>query len=277
MTIQEHLSRIQNEFSGRYALFAEHLGTGEIVQFGTMVPMETASTIKLPILVEALRQVEHGQLDLKSLVELDSADLVEGSGVLQTLTLGLQLSLLDVLRLMITVSDNVATNMVLRIIGLSSVNHAMHALGLRDTEIKKRIDFSLPGPIGLSTPYDLALLLKGIYQRTLISPQASEIMYQILTQQQYNTILTRYLPYDLLNHDDDEPPVRVASKSGSLKGVRNDCGIITSPWGDFVLAIMSEGAEDLRFHMDNEAMVLLPHASRAIFDYFVPPPSRLSV
>jgi beta-lactamase class A len=269
VTIQEQLSRIQNEFSGRYALFAEHLGTGEIVQFGTMVPMETASTIKLPILVETLRQVEQGALSLETPVTLEHSDMVEGSGVLQALSPGLTLALRDVLTLMITVSDNVATNMVLRIIGLSSVNYAMQALGLRDTEIKKRIDFTLPGPLGLSTPYDLVLLLKGIHQRTLISSKASEVMYAILRQQQYNTLLTRYLPYDLLNSDTDDAPVRIASKSGSLRGVRNDAGLINTPWGDVALAIMSEGAEDLRFHTDNEAMVVLPHASRAIFDYFI--------
>ncbi len=275
MSIQEDLSRIQNDFSGRYALFAEHCSTGEVIQFGTMVPMETASTIKLPILVETLRQVEHGSLDLTMPVALEHSDLVEGSGVLQSLTPGLDLALIDILTLMITVSDNVATNMVLRLIGLSSVNHAMHALGLRDTEIKKRIDFFLPGPIGLSTPCDLARLLKGIYQRTLISPTASELMDKILSQQQYNTLITRYWPYPLMNSEDGEPEVRLASKSGSLKGVRNDAGLVRSPWGDFVLVIMSEGAEDLRYHPDNEAMVLLPRASRAVFDYFLPQAANL--
>ncbi len=269
MNVQERLSRIQNDFSGRYALFAEHMNTGETVQFGTMAPMETASTIKLPILVETLRQVERGLFSLDSPLSMEASDFVEGSGVLQSLTPGLSLSLKDVLTLMITVSDNVATNMVLRQIGLSSVNHAMHALGLRNTEIKKRIDFSLPGPLGLSTPHDLVLLLKGIHFRTLISAQASETMDQILIQQQYNTLLTRYLPYELLNGEDDqEPAVRIASKSGSLKGVRNDAGLVTTPWGTFAIAIMSEAAEDMRFHPDNEAMVILPHASRAIFDHF---------
>lgn len=276
MTIQEQLSRIQNDFSGRYALYAEHLDTGEVVQFGTMVPMETASTIKLPILVESLRQVDKDVLQLDTMVELESGDLVGGSGILQNLSLGIRLPLRDVLTLMITISDNVATNMVLRLVGLSSVNHTMHMLGLKDTEIKKRIDFSLPGPIGLSTPADLVALLKPIHRRTLVSPTASEVMFDILSRQQYNTVLTRYLPYELLNteDEDDPPPVRVASKSGSLKGVRNDAGLMVTNSGSYAIAIMSEGAEDLRFHTDNEAMTLLPRASRAIFDYFLPTSRR---
>ncbi len=272
--IHGRLRQIQNEFSGRYSLYAEHLGTQEVIQFGTTEPMETASTIKLPILVEALRQVELGQLSLVQPVTLGAADMVGGSGVLQSLSTGIALPLHDVLTLMIAISDNVATNMTLRIIGLSSVNQCMAALGLRDTEIKKRIDFALPGPLGLSTPSDLARLLKGIYHGTLINARASEVMRTILATQQYNTILTRYLPYELLNSDDDQPPVRVASKSGSLSGVRNDAGLITSPWGDYVIVIMSEAAEDLRFHPDNEAMVILPKVSREIFDYFIPEAQR---
>ncbi len=272
--IQTRLRQIQNEFSGRYIVYAEHLGTGEVIQFGPMVPMETASTIKLPILVESLRQVELGQLSLVQPVTLTAADMVGGSGVLQSLSVGIVLPLRDVLTLMIAVSDNVATNMVLRLIGLSAVNQCMASLGLGDTEIKKRIDFALPGPLGLSIPGDLAALLKGIYHGTLVSAHASQVMRDILATQQYNTLLTRDLPYALLNCDDDNPPVRVASKSGSLSGVRNDAGLITSPWGDYVIVIMSEGAEDLRFHTDNEAMVILPKVSREIFDYFIPETRR---
>ncbi len=271
LPLQESLNQLAKDFSGHFALYAEHLETGEAISFGAPHPMETASTIKLPILIAAMKKVQDGSLSLDQPVTLLEEDQVSGSGVLQNLTLGIALPLADVLMLMIIVSDNMATNMVLRLVGLQTVNQLMASLGAKDTVIKKAIDFSLPPPIGLSTPQDLVHLLKGIYRRELVSKEASEWMWDVLTRQQYNTILTRRLPYALLDSDDDQPPlVVIGSKSGSVEGVRNDAGIVQTPWGDYAIAIMSEGCQDLRFHIDNEAHRLLPLAARAILEHFAP-------
>lgn len=262
---------IAEQFSGQFVVYAEHLKTGEVVEYGTAHPMETASVIKLPIMIAAMQQVEDGVLDLDQAVTLEPSDLVSGSGILQNLSLGLRLSLRDVMMLMITISDNTATNMVVRLVGLEPINALMAALGASDTVIKKPIDFTLPPPIGLSTPKDLVTLLKGIYQRTMVSKMASEWMWDVLTRQQYNTLLSRDLPYSLLAEPEDGPaPIVIGSKSGSVEGVRNDAGIFTTPWGDYALAIMSEGCQDLRFHVDNEAQRILPQVSRAILGHFAP-------
>jgi beta-lactamase class A len=270
-SLNDRLQSVAERFSGRFTLYAEHLETGEVIRFGTVHPMETASLIKLPIMVEALRQVEQGRLALSDLLTLEAADQVTGSGILQHMSPGDRLPLADVLLMMITISDNSATNLVLRTVGLSSVNTTMASLGLAHTRVLKRIDWALPGPIGYSVPEELAWLLKEIHRRRLISSRASDTMWHILERQQYNTLLTRHLPYDLLVSEDDAtpPPVRIGSKSGSVEGVRNDAGLVLTPWGNYVIAIMSEGCQDLRFHVDNEAMVLLPDVSRAVFDHFV--------
>jgi beta-lactamase class A len=270
-SLSDQLDRVSARFSGRYVLYAEHLETGEVIRYGDPHPMETASCIKLPIMVEALRQVDRGHLRLDEPLELEAEDQVTGSGVLQHLSPGDRLPLVDALMLMITISDNTATNMVLRTVGLSQVNTAMAALGLRHTRILKRIDWTLPGPIGYSVPEELAWLFKGIHHGTLISAAASATMWDILKRQQYNTLLTRYLPYELVaSEDDDTPPlVEIGSKSGSVEGVRNDAGLVRTPWGNYVIALMSEDCKDLRFHVDNEAMMVLPEVSRAVFDHFV--------
>ncbi len=262
---------IAHQFSGQFVVYAEHMATGEVIEYGIPHPMETASVIKLPIMITAMKQVEEGTLSLDQLVTMESSDIVAGSGVLQNLSEGLRLSLRDVMMLMITVSDNTATNMVVRLVGLEPINAFMAALGAHDTVIKKPIDFTLPPPIGLSTPKDLVTLLRGIYHRTLVSAKASEWMWDVLTRQQYNTVLARSLPYHLLEEGDDEPAtIVIGSKSGSVEGVRNDAGIFTTPWGDYAVAIMSEGCQDLRFHVDNEAHRILPAVSRAVLEHFAP-------
>lgn len=267
---------IDAEFSGRWVLYAEHLASGEVFRWGETRPMETASSIKLVVLAAALDAVAKGAWSLADLIAVAADDWVEGSGVLQHCTVGTRLSLKDLLTLMIIVSDNVATNTVLRLIGLESVNALAEREGLSQTRIVKRIDFDRPGPIGLSTPGDLARLLTRIHRRQLITAEMSALMWDILIRQQYNTLITRTLPYALLNGDPEPAPVTVGSKSGSLSGVRNDAGLVVTPWGDYVIAIMSEGCRDLRFHPDNEAMVVLPRASRAVFDHFIPERGRQS-
>lgn len=270
--IYKRLQRVSQRFSGNFSLYAEHMSTQRVVQFGPTHQMETASTIKLPILVETLRQVAAGRLSLSEPVTLLGSDIVPGSGVIQHLSPGISLPLQDVLTLMIIVSDNVATNMTLRLVGISAVNASCDRWGMADTVLKKRIDFTVPGAIGLSTPYDMAILLKGLYHGTLLPEPLTQLARDILSRQQYQQLLSRRLPYDLIANDSDDnpPPIIIESKSGTLQGVRNDVGIIRTPWGDYVIAIFSEACHDLRYHIDNEAQQLLPEVSRAIFDHFCP-------
>lgn len=270
MNIHHQLAEVQERFSGTYTLYAEHLGTGEAISFGDVDrPMETASVMKLPILVEALRQCREGNLHLEQLIERQADDEVGGSGLLQHLSAGLRLPLRDVLTLMIIVSDNIATNMALRLIGIDAVNRLCRELELHHTTIYRDIRFDRPDPLAVSTPHDIVTLLKAVYRRTVLDDTWAERALDILGRQQYNTLLTRHMPYDLIDDNEDEPPaVRVLSKSGALTGVRNDAGLVLTPWGDYAIAIMSEGSNDPRFHQDTEALLVLPEASRAVFDYF---------
>ncbi|MCY0878523.1 MAG: class A beta-lactamase-related serine hydrolase [Firmicutes bacterium] len=276
MAIEEELKAIAEDFSGEYALYAEHLRTGEVIQFGDVErPRETASVLKLPVLVAALWQCQQGERTLSDILVYEPSDYVEGSGVLQHLTLGTALPLKDVLTLMIIISDNVATNMVLRTIDRDRVNACMRGLGLRVTQVVRNISFQNEKqgqPLGLSTPKELTQLLKALYRGEILTGAYREVALDILSRQQYQTLLTRYLPYELVSTEEEEPPlVRVLSKSGSLRGIRNDAGLVLTPWGDYAIAVMSERSQDQRFHPDTEAHVVLPRASRAVFQYFCRP------
>lgn len=269
--LTEQLQIIQEQFSGTYAVCAKHWETGETIAFGDIErPYETASVMKLPVLLEGLRQCQAGYRRLDEPVSYTPEDFVKGSGVLQHLTPGLSLSFRDILTLMIIVSDNLATNIALRTVGIDRVNQLCRDVGLQVTEVRRKISFDSPEPLGLSSPADLVQLLFMTYHQQILDVEHTAIALDILGRQQYNTLITRALPYELLDDNDDEPPlVEVMSKSGSLTGVRNDAGIVRTPWGTYALAIMSEGSKDERFHVDTEAQVLLPQVSRAIFDHFI--------
>ncbi|MCL5014108.1 MAG: class A beta-lactamase-related serine hydrolase [Firmicutes bacterium] len=266
----QRIQSVIGRFTGHVGFYAEHMMSHDSLSYDSQIVMETASVIKIPIMAAAFQYLVDRNESWETPLRIEPEDIVEGSGILRHLSPGLSLPILDVITLMIIVSDNTATNMILRLVGLDTVNHfiTQHG-GLAETKLMKRVDFSIPGPLGLSTARDMATLLTRLYQRTLVSAQASQAMWKILTQQQYNTIMTRDLPYDWITEEGESPPaVRIGSKSGSLQGVRNDVGIVTTPWGDYVVAILSEKAKDLRFHVDNEALVILPELSRIIFDYF---------
>lgn len=266
--VSELLAEVFSRFTGQVSFYAEHMMSHDTLEHDPLALMETASVVKVPIMAAAFQYL-HDHNPQEQFLRLETEDIVKGSGILQRLSPGLSLPILDVITLMIIVSDNTATNMILRWLGIDAVNNFITSCGLVETKLMKRIDFSLPGPLGLTTAREMAALLTRIYQRTLVSPEASQSMWEILIQQQYNTIMARNLPYELITDElSDTPMVRIGSKSGSLEGIRNDVGIVTSPWGDYVVVILSEKSKDLRFHIDNEAMTLLPQLSRLIFDYF---------
>ena len=103
-------------------------------------PMPTASLIKLPVMIEAYRQAEAGEVDLDRRIELRKEDMVQGSGILTShFSPGTSLSLRDAIRLMIVYSDNTATNLVVDVIGLPSTTKAMNLLGFTETQLNAKV------------------------------------------------------------------------------------------------------------------------------------------
>ena len=127
----ERLESIQSRFSGRFGLAARNLTTGEEFLLDHDQVFPTASSIKTAILYEVFRQAEEGTFGLDDRVELKSSDIVRGSGVLRDIAPGLQPTVHDLAMLMIIVSDNTATNMLIDLVGgPDPVNASMAAIGL---------------------------------------------------------------------------------------------------------------------------------------------------
>ena len=275
MGLLEGITALSAGFSGTVGVWGRRLPAGETVGLRADESFETASAIKVLILATALRRVREGRDALDAPLVYGPRHHVFGSGVLRELTPGLCLSLRDTLALMIAVSDNVATNMVIdRIGGVDAVNAEAERQGMGQTRLLARLDFGSgvnTQGFGRSTPAELGGLFERLYQGRCIGPAEDRVMVDLLLRQQYNTALTRDLPYALITPPrvpGEQPPLRLASKSGSWQGCRIDCGLFYGPQGDYVLGLWSKDCRDARFHVDNEAMLLLPRISRLVWDHW---------
>ena len=265
------LSDLASGFSGTLGVWARHLGSGDEVSFGADLTFETASCIKVFVLAELFRQAETGRLSLTERLAVAGRHRVAGSGVLKDLGLD-RVPILDLATLMIILSDNTATNVLIERLGRENINRGARRLGCPATTLHKSIEFQTGRPLGTSTPRELGRFFWLLAQDQVVDAAGGAAMLDILARQQYQTGLVRYLPYELMVSRDPARPaaVTVASKSGTLRGVRNDAGLIRTRWGDWVVAIMTRDCSDVRLSVDNEGLLVVSRASRAVFDHFVP-------
>ncbi len=256
---------------GEVAIAVQHLGSGESFGYRADVPMPTASLIKFPVMVEAYRQAEAGEVDLEEFIELRDEDKVPGSGILTPhFSAGARIRLTDAVRLMIAYSDNTATNLVLDKIGIRSTADQMERMGLSHTKLHAKVyrretsvfpDRSREFGLGSSTAEEMVQLLSMLHSKKLITPPASSAMLDHLLQCDDRSKLVRDLP----------PGTRVAHKSGAVAKARCDAGIIFSPAGPIAVCVMTRDNADMSWGADNQAHALCARVGRIVFDHFVAP------
>ena len=250
---------------GIVGVAAKHLETGECISHNADTVFFTASTLKVPLLVELYRQVDAGIINVNQRIDLTDALRVPGSGVLKELSSGLQPTLHDLAMLMIIISDNTATDILYNRVGGDNINNTMRQLGLTHTHIPmpcrellysitgldtenpthtyqlasdrlKKREFVLEGDgfsedkSDVSSPSDMCRLLELIYDGDILSPQSREAVLDILKRQQLSTVIPHALPAGTV----------VAHKTGSYHTVRCDVGIVFSPTGPYTVAIMAK-------------------------------------
>lgn len=259
------------EFSGAFGMFARNLATGESIGINEDAVMPTASVIKVGILGELYRQVGEGLVDLQQRREVTPEDWWGGSGVLKELTPGLMPTINDLARLMIVVSDNVATGMLVRLLGKARINQTMREWGLAQTELIW--DLELGADIrryALSTPRELASLMELIATDAVMTPEACAAMRDHLSRQQYLDQIPRYLPYNPYGaYVGEASEVSVANKTGFYVGVRADAAIVSGESLTFVIATMTEKSADASFSLDHEGMLLNGAVARLVYDGWV--------
>jgi beta-lactamase class A len=253
-------------FSGTVSLYAKNLDTGAEYSLGGDEPVRTASTIKIAVMVEAFARVAEGRAKWTDELVLDKSVRYAGSGVLQDLTDGLHLSLRDAVTLMMTVSDNTATNMVLGHLTADAVNERMDSLGLKQTRIMRRVGGggeSREGKIeankrfglGRTTPREMVAIMEKLERGEVVSAAVSKEMIELLKREQTKEGIFRGLW-----------KFPSATKSGALDALRSNVGIIYHTRGRIALAITCDDMPEPDWSPDNPALLLMSRLSEIIVE-----------
>ena len=205
---------------GDTGVLLRNLVTGETWRRGADRPVNAASVIKLAVMIEAFRAAQAGELSLDERHALADAERMPSCGTLKAMHEGIELTLLDLVKLMIIVSDNTATNILIDRLGMEAVNSTLRALGCRETTLHRRLFDAEAARRGLQntiTAQEIGLLLEGLYRGTIVSPGASRQMLEILLDQRLNGKLPFFL---------HGAGVKIAHKTGEDDGITHDVGIV---------------------------------------------------
>jgi len=295
MNADQHpaLDRIQElvaSFDGVAGVAARDFDTGEEILFNADTIFPTASTFKTVLLYELYRQVDQGIINPSTRITFEDRQRVPGSGVLQDLDAGASLTIKDIATLMIVVSDNAGTDIIYDLIGRGPVAETIERLGMSQTHLPlgcweilaglhdldpkdpsltyaelKRLLSETESPLennagketpdnDISTPNDFLLLLEKIQRGEGLSPSSRDAVIDILKRQKFGERIPALLPFG----------VTVAHKTGSIKGVRNDIGIVYAGDHTYGIALLSKRCES-----GQEATELLAKISKIVYDAFV--------
>ncbi len=264
--------RIQAEimsYDGKMGIYLNDFH-GNVIALGQDEKYETASTIKTFILACLFDEVEKGNKSLEDFVEYKDEHVVDGSGVLVSLEPGAVLRVKDAAVLMIIVSDNVATNMMIDYLGLDTINRCIERLGCKDTVLYNPLHFDQYRRLGTSTPKDYGSIFTRLVKGELVSPRADAAMIEILKKQHYNSMITKDFPPVYMDSDNtDEILISVASKSGSMDACRNDGGIVFTPYGSYVIVMFHKEFSDAMYYPAHPATVFGARVSRMVLDQFL--------
>ncbi len=270
--LADRIAPLVKAHKGRVAVAVKHLKTGVEFYHAADEPMPTASLIKFPVMVEAYFQAADKKIDFTKMLTLKKDHRVSGSGVLNHhFSDGATFPLRDAVRLMIAVSDNTATNLVLEQTGIRPVNERMAKLGLAETRINAQVfrgsttsvdpDRTKKYGLGSTTARDMVLLLALLQEEKLVSPEACREMIAHLRACDDNAMFERFLPASVL----------LAHKTGAVSNARTEAGIMVLPSGPVALCVLTNENDDKRWSVDNAAQLLLANVAKAVHDHFAPP------
>ncbi len=266
--LQQRIIERAAEFSGQFGMFAQNLDTSDEVGVNADAVMPTASVIKVAVLAELYRNVDAGRVSLEERLEVMPDNWWGGSGVLKEFAPGLTPTVNDLARMMIIVSDNVATGILVRLLGKDAINASLRAWGLAETTLVW--EMTLGDDIrnyAVSTPRELARLMELIATDAIISPEACAAMRDHLSRQQYLDQIPRYLPYNpYARYVGADASMQIYNKTGFYTGVRVDAAIVTSPGCSFVISTMTEGSTDPSFRADHEGTLLNGATAHLVYE-----------
>ena len=261
-------SRVRAEiapFKGKVFLYAKNLDTGETYSFDGDERVRTASTIKIAVMIEAFARVAEGKAKWTDELVLTKAARYGGSGILPELGDGMRLTLQDCVRLMMLLSDNTATNMVLDYLTTDAVNERMNSLGFKATRIMRRVggggeskegklDDNLKRfGLGATSPHEMVQIMEKLERGEIISKEASKQMIDLMKREQGRYSIGRSMPN-----------VPMASKYGALDALRSCVAILYTKQGKIAMAITVDEMPEVIWSVDNPGYLLMSRLSEIL-------------
>lgn len=246
VALEAELRRIGASYSGTWTCALTDLTSGYHIGIDEDAVMPAASLIKVPILIGLYQAVHEGRVALDDRITFRDEHRFPGSGVLQRMSSGVEMSVRDAATLMIIISDNVATNMVADLVGHDYINEQQRRMGLERTALFQRWDEHLVGldarQTWVSTAREMTRNLELTARHEAVSEEASEDMLRIMRRQDYRHELSRELPWNEMNMLPDRKQNWVAEKGGaSPGGIRTGGSIFHGARGYFVMSAFCEG------------------------------------
>lgn len=208
-----------NHFEGNVSFFYKNLITGETITFNEKEEQMAASVIKIPILVETYRQIKEGKIKKDQIYTLKDEDKRPSCGALNRLHEGLEVTIKDLCNLMIILSDNTATNILIRILGMEQINESMKEMGYEHIKLNRLLfdlEASKKGIQNYVSATDIADILEKMYEGKLIDKILDQEMLQILKEQRLNGKIPFYFTSD----------IKIAHKTGEDTKITHDVGIV---------------------------------------------------
>ncbi|HEY5746630.1 MAG TPA: serine hydrolase [Chryseolinea sp.] len=253
---------------GTFAVAFKDLSNGEEIFINERMPFHAASTMKTPVMIEVFKQAAEGKFSLNDsiVIKNEFKSIVDGSPYSLTedddsefelyRQIGKKRTLQSLVYEMITVSSNLATNIVIEWVDAKKVTQTMRDLGAKDIQVLRGVEDDKAFQEKLNntvTAYDLMLIFEKLAKGEVVNPEASKAMIAILLDQKYNDIIPAKLPRD----------VKVAHKTGWIKGLHHDSALVILPDGrQYVLVLLSKDLKD-----EKAAVETLNDVSKTLYDY----------
>lgn len=258
------------------SLRCEHHGTDFVVADAVETKdqdidvFESGSTIKIFIDTVLQLLISKGEINGNQTLEYRPGDYVGGSGVLKLSEPGGSYKLSDVATWMVAVSDNIATNMVIRLLKVERINREIRSMGFEWTKVLHKLDFPTQHDFGRTTAKELGRLLRGLIDEEPIVPKevANKVLEHLGKQQNSKIISPGIPPYLTSAHDERENAVTVLSKSGTMNDVRAEAGIVKTSRSTYVVVLMAKDFPDTVEYDNHPSILALRKVSSFLFSYY---------
>jgi beta-lactamase class A len=230
--LRASIEQVDQHLDGVMGVAIEDLGTGDQFFLHEDEVFAQASSIKIAVLANLYLQAQQGKQNLTDLYTVQASDLVADSDIMNGLTPGVtRVTLRDLATMMVAVSDNAATNVLIDRVGMPNVNAMLDSLGLTHTRLRRKmmdLEAAKQGRENISTPREMMTLLGAIYKGKLLNKEETADFFKVLS-----TNKDSWIPRDL------PAGLKIANKPGELEAVRNDSGVVFVEGRPYVICIMT--------------------------------------